>query len=129
MANNVTTYASEQIINSLYSGALFVSEHTGDPGRTGAAEVTTAQDANYVRSSATFVKSANGLLFQAKNQADVSFPAASSGANYSVSHIGIWSAATGGNCLAVIPLQAGALPVVGGTINTFAANDIVIKGE
>lgn len=129
MPNNVTTYASEQIINTLYSGALFVSQHTGDPGRTGVAEVTTAQDANYVRRAATFVKSANGLLFQSKNQADVSFPAASAGANYSVTHLAVWSALTNGNCLAIIPLTGGALPVVAGTINTYAANDIVIKGE
>ena len=128
MNANITTHTSDQIISTLFTGVLYIAEHTGDPGKTGINEVTVGQDASYVRKSATFVKSADGLIFQAKNQADVSFAAAAAGANYSVTHISVWTAVSGGNCRAVLPLAA-VIPVVAGTINTYAINDIVIKGE
>lgn len=128
MGLNVTTHTSDQIITTLFTGELFIAEHAGDPGKTGANEVTAGQDANYVRRAATFVKAANGLIFESKNNADISFPAASAGANYSVTHVSIWTAISGGNCRAVLQL-ATPIPVIAGTINTYPLNDIVIKGE
>lgn len=124
----ITTYMSDQIISSQFVGSFHVSAHTGDPGKTGANEVTTGQNANYARRPVTLVKAANGLIYEAKNSADVSFAAASAGSNYSVTHLCIWSAASAGNCLAVLALPA-PIPVVSGTILTFAVNDIVVKGE
>jgi len=125
-----TTYTSEQIIDLLFTNSgKYVSEHTGNPGATGANELTTGVDANYARKPVTLVKSASGTVYQAKNSADVVFNAAAAGANYTVTHLAIWSAATGGNCLAVLPIQGSGLPVVAGTINTFAAGDITVLGD
>lgn len=123
------TYTSEQIIDLLFTNSTkYVSEHTGDPGATGANEVASGVDANYVRKSTTLVKSLSGTIYRARNSADVVFSAAGAGASYSVTHLGIWDAASGGNFLAALALPV-ALPVVAGTINTFALNDIVIRGD
>ncbi|MCZ4321461.1 hypothetical protein [Pseudomonas anguilliseptica] len=124
-----TTYLSDQIITSLFGGTKYISEHTANPGATGANEVTTGVDSAYVRRAAALSKSLDGNFYRARNSADISFPAAGAGASYSVTHIGVWDALTGGNCLAVAPVTGGAIPVVAGTINTFAANDIVVRGE
>lgn len=125
-----TTYTSEQIIDLLFTNSTkYVSEHTGNPGAAGANEVTTGIDANYARKAVTLVKSLDGSIYRARNSADIVFAAAAAGASYTVTHLSIWSAATGGNCLAVLPVLGSGLPVVAGTINTFAINDIVIRGE
>lgn len=124
-----TTYTSEQIIDLLFTNSgKFVSLHTANPGATGANELTTGVDANYARKAVTLVKSANGTVYQAKNNASIAFSAAAAGANYSVTHACIWSAATAGNCLAVLPLAV-ALPTVAGTINTFATGDLTVLGD
>jgi len=124
-----TTYLSDQIVTTYFVGTKYISEHTANPGTTGASEVTTGVDSAYVRRAATMVKTLDGNFYRARNSADVVFPAAGAGANYSVTHIAVWDALTGGNCLAVAPVTGGAIPVIAGTINTFAANDIVVRGE
>lgn len=124
-----TTYLSEQIIDDYFVGTKYISEHTGNPGTTGANEVTTGVDSAYVRRAANMVKSLGGNFYRARNSADVVFPAAGAGASYSVTHIAVWDALSGGNCLTVAPVTGGSIPVVAGTINTFAANDIVVRGE
>lgn len=127
---NMTSFLSEALIDSYFTaGTKYISLHTGDPGAAGTAnEVTTGMDANYARKAATFVKSANGLLFQAKNNADVVFNAAAAGASHTITYLSVFSAASGGNCLARLQLSS-PLPVSGSTVVSFALNDIVIKGE
>ncbi|MWK56896.1 hypothetical protein GO594_12990 [Pseudomonas otitidis] len=123
------TYTSEQIIDLLFTNSTkYVSAHTGDPGATGANEVAAGVDANYARKATSLVKSLSGTIYRARNSADVVFNAAAAGSSYSVTHLGIWDAASGGNFLAALPLPA-ALPVVAGAINAFALNDIVIRGD
>lgn len=125
-----STYISEQIIDTFFTDSgKYVSEHTANPGATGINEVTTGIDANYVRKAVTFVKSASGTVFRARNNADIVFPAAGAGASYTVTFLCIWSALTGGNLLAVLAIPGSGLPVVAGTINTFAINDIVVLGD
>ncbi|WNV50611.1 hypothetical protein [Pseudomonas phage Rollin] len=124
-----TTYLSDQIITDYFVGTKYISEHTSNPGATGANEVTVGIDSAYARQAATMAKTLDGNFYRARNSADVSFPAAGAGASYSVTHIAVWDAVSGGNCLAVAAVTGGSLPVVAGTINTFAANDIVVRGE
>jgi hypothetical protein len=124
-----TTYLSDQIITDYFTGTVYISEHISNPGFTGANEVTVGIDSNYARQSANMVKTLDGNIYRARNDADVIFPAAGGGASYNVTYIGIWDAVTGGNCLAVTPVSGGSIPVVAGTINTFALNDIVVRGE
>lgn len=124
------TYISEQIIDDYFAtGTRYISEHIGAPGAAGANEVDSGDDANYARQPATLVKSLDGTIYRARNNADVSFPAAAGGASYTVTHLGVWDAATAGNLLATMAVAGSGLPVVAGTINTFAINDIVIRGE
>lgn len=125
-----TTYTSEQIIDLLFTDSTkYLSAHTGNPGATGANEVTSGVDANYARQAVTFVKSLDGTVYRARNNASVVFPAAAAGSSYTVTYLCVWSASTGGNCLAVLPLIGSGLPVVAGTINTFATGDVTIRGE
>lgn len=127
---NSTTYSSEQIIDLLFTaGTVYIAEHTGVPGATGANEVTSGVDSNYARQAATMVKSLDGTIYRARNNADISFPAAAGGSSYTVTHVSIWDAVTAGNCLAHMPVTGSPIPVVAGGINTIATNDIVVRGE
>lgn len=124
------TYISEQIIDTFFTaGTRYVSEHTANPGATGINEVTSGVDANYARRPVTLVKSAVGTVFQARNNADIVFPAAAAGSSYTVTYLGIWDALTAGNLLAVLAVPGSGLPVVAATVNTFAINDIVVIGD
>jgi hypothetical protein len=109
--------------------AWYVALHTADPGRTGANEVTTGGDSAYARKSATFTVADAGSdgIYEAKNSADVVMNAAGAGASYTVTHASVWTAATAGTCLAVIPLAVPAATVAG-TINSFAVGDLIIEG-
>lgn len=124
-----SAYLSDELITAYFVGTKYISEHTGPPGTAGANEVTAGVDANYARQPATMAKSLEGALTKATNSADVSFPAAAAGSSYSVTHLGVWDAASGGNFLAAIPLDGAALPVVAGTINTFGTDNIVVLGD
>ena len=124
-----STYLSQQIIADYFVGTKYISKHTSNPGATGANEVTVGIDSAYARQAATMASSLDGNYYRARNDADVVFPAAGAGASYNVTHIAVWDAVTGGNCLAIAPVTGGTIPVVAGTINTFAANDIVVRGE
>jgi hypothetical protein len=125
-----TTFTSEQIIDLLFvDSGKYISLHIGAPGATGANEVTTGNDANYARVASTLVKSLDGTIYRARNGADVVFSAAAGGTSHTVTYICIWDALTAGNCLAVLPVNGSGLPVVAGTVITFAINDIVVRGE
>lgn len=101
---------------------LHVSLHTADPGGTGANEVTTAAGSGWVgyarvavptgtagsgAGSGWTAPAANGATRQIDNAGVVTFPAsgATSGA-VTVTHIGIFDAATGGNFLLGVALTA-----------------------
>lgn len=109
--------------------AWFVGLHTAAPGRTGANEITGGVDSAYARKSATFAVTDAEVdgIYEAKNTADVVMNAAGVGASYSVTHLSIWTAVTGGTLLATLALST-VLPTVAGGINNFAAGDIVIQG-
>ena len=126
---SVTTYSSEQIVKALFSTSTLtrptawnVSLHTADPGRTGANEVA---DANYARQSVTFTVQQNGNLWQAITAAAVSFPGAN--AQFTVTHVGVFDAATGGNPVFTteIPL---ARTVEAGGVFTVPAGELIIDG-
>ena len=98
--------------------AWYVAPHTADPGETGAtAELTSSNDANFVRKSTTFGTATTG---QAISAGAVSWtPTAGS---FVVTHLSIWDALTGGNCLA-----SGALSVARTVTN--AAPLAIIAGD
>jgi hypothetical protein len=109
--------------------AWFVGLHTAAPGRTGAAEVTGGVDSAYARKAVAMAVTdaeADGI-YEAKNTADVVMNAAAVGASYTVTHISIWTAATGGTLLGTLALAV-PLPTVAGAINSFAIGDIILQG-
>ena len=83
--------AGEALVLTPLTTTAFVSLHIGDPGDTGATELS---GLGYARQSATFTNSgANPTV--AANSAIVTFPAAS-GSWGTVGYFGVWSLATGG---------------------------------
>lgn len=76
-------------VNGLASASAFLSLHSGDPGTTGANEITGGTPA-YARKAATWGTASSGSRsLSAAVQFDVA-------AGTQVSHFGVWTTATGG---------------------------------
>lgn len=83
------TRALNGLLNSVY-----VSLHTGNPGTSGANEVS---GNGYARQSAAFTNSGSNPTVAANNGV-IQFPQAT-GSWGTITHFGIWSAASGGSYL------------------------------
>ena len=71
--------------------AWWLSIHDGDPGETGANEIS---GGSYARQSLTFNASSGGLVDNVAQEDFVDMPAVT------ITHIGVWSAATAGTFIA-----------------------------
>jgi hypothetical protein len=72
----------------------FVALHTGDPGESGSANELVGN--GYARQAVTFEDAASGAT---QNEAQLTF-GPNTGTNWGqVTHISVWDAASGGNCL------------------------------
>lgn len=90
----LSNYGEEQALAALLalvSGTYFISLHTGDPGETGAANEVSGD--GYARVSDTFTRTGS----TAENDSDGEFAAVSADKG-TVTHFGLWSAVSGGNC-------------------------------
>lgn len=104
-----STYAANAILDLFLRGvavtpptAAYISLHTGDPGASGANEVSTADWPSYERQDA-----AQGAAIETgftaasakatSNAKQLLYPANDGAAQVVVTHFGIWDAATGGN--------------------------------
>lgn len=94
----LATTGESTVLNALLA-ARFVSLHTADPGNTGASEVAGGA---YARQSATFVNSGNNPTVAANN-AVIQYPTATALWG-SITHFGLWSAASGGSFIAWSPV-------------------------
>jgi hypothetical protein len=116
---SLTLSARNSILPSLYSGTVYVALHTGNPGDSGSAnELTTS---GYTRQAATFT--VNTTTGTAALVAALNFNISST---VTLTHISIWSAASGGSASTRQPLLA-PVQVSSGTF-TIAAGDITIGG-
>lgn len=131
-----TTQSSQEVIRLLFTtvalaarpSAWYVGLHTGDPGVDGSAnEVAGATDANYARTAVTWDESVVSGLTRVSNDAEVAFPASGGAGSYNVQFITIWDAASGGNCLARLPLVP-ARAVAPAGILRFPIGEIIIEG-
>jgi len=94
-----SNYLEQVVLNHFFRGAsytppstIYVSLHTGDPGDTGANELTAP---SYARAAITFSAPSGGSI---SNAATVSWTA---GENWgTITHFALWDSATGGNPLA-----------------------------
>jgi hypothetical protein len=75
---------------------FYLSLHTADPGATGANELLTSVDASYVRKVATF---GTASAEAASTTSSETWTAASNSTTHSITHVGIWDAASAGNFL------------------------------
>jgi hypothetical protein len=132
-----TTYASQQLMRLNFSVAAlsarptqwFVGVHTGDPGVSGSNnEVTVGTDANYARKAVTWAETEEGGITFMRNSADIAFNALAAGASYTLQHATIWSALTGGACLAILPLASPRAFTAGG-VARFSIGELVLEGN
>lgn len=134
---STTTLSSEHIIKHLFTAlavptrptAWFAALHTGEPGAAGQDfEVQTSQDPNYARKAVAFAATLdpNGF-WKGTNTAEILFDASGAAAPYTVQYLAIHTAATGGNALAVLPLDPARTVNVGGQLR-FPIGEIIIEG-
>ena len=97
----LSTFSRNLLLNWLLTAgaavrptAWYISLHIGDPGKTGANELVIGTDADYVRKLAAF--GASTLEVSATTGA-LTWTADVAATTYSVTHIGIWDALSGGN--------------------------------
>ena len=116
----MSTYLKQALVNATLRNTaytspatVYISAHTGDPGLTGANEVTGNA---YQRQAVTMGAPSEGI---STNSAEVDFPVATPSNWGTITHFGIWDAQSSGNFM-----YGGALtsPV---TIN--ASNELIIK--
>lgn len=118
---SMSLYARNQLLDLLVTGkTLYIGLHTASPGETNANEVT---DSAYARKAATFTVDTSG------GSAALSAAAtwAATATAYTVTHVALYDAATGGNQIARQALKAATAFAVGDT-PTFAAGDITLRG-
>lgn len=107
---------------------VYVSLHTGDPGKTGASEVS---GGSYARVAVTTVSGwsaiSNGTGTQRKvtNAGTITFPAPT-GAWGTATYFGIWDASTTGNFLAGGALGGSQVIASGDGAPSFAIGDMTI---
>lgn len=93
---SISNYLENKILDKVYRNTDFtvttayVSLHTADPGETGADE---AAGGSYARQSATFDVAASGATANSGTISFTSMPAAT------ITHVGVWDAASTGNFL------------------------------
>lgn len=104
-------YLEDAVLNSVFrgvafpavTGSVYISLHTADPGDTGASEVSSATHTWYARVGVTRATGSwsapanNGGNEQISNAAAITF--ASPTTTVTVTHFGVWDAATNGNFL------------------------------
>lgn len=114
----------------LTSTTLYLSAHTGDPGGTGANEVTAA---GYQRVAISRqVQDWNGPTsltprgMQVQNAALIQFPAPTADWG-TVTHLGLWDAPTGGTFLWQFALTAPVTVVAGGSALALLTNTLTAQ--
>jgi hypothetical protein len=105
--------------------AWYVALHDGDPGDTGANEITTSEDADYARKSVTFGAASGGQCLSASQ---VSWTVNSGSAGFTVTHASIWDAATSGNCLIAGELAVHRTLAANGVL-TFEIGEIIATAD
>lgn len=103
-----------------------IALHTANPGKGDVAEVAETGYARVPVNFSAYAEAVDGAYWEAQSVADVAFPAGEPGQNYIVTHYTIRDA-TSGECLATAALQV-PIPVVEGTVITFPANYIKVRG-
>lgn len=119
---SLSDWAENAVLDALFNNtslavaANYVKLHTGDPGEDGTANAA----GHTTRVAVSFGPAASGAV---SNDAAVSFTSLT--AAETITHISIWSASTGGNCLGSGALSVAKTVAIGDTL-TFPTGDIDI---
>jgi len=133
---STTTRSSEMIIKHQFTNAAlparpsawFAGLLTAKPGPSGADyEVQTSTDANYARQAVTLAAQESAGYWSARNTAEVAFPGSAAAMKYTVTHLAIFTSASGGEPLAVLPLEP-AREVHPQGQQRFPIGEIIIEG-
>jgi hypothetical protein len=126
MSGNLSDWAENALMDWLMGGASptrpttrYVAMHTGDPSETGGSNEVGA-GVGYARQAMTFAASSSGASSNASN---ITFGPASGAGFGTVTHISIWDASSGGNCLWKGALGAGQA-VAAGVTYTIVTGDL-----
>lgn len=115
----LTLSARNTVLPILLPGTVYIALHTSNPGDT--ATASEVVDASYARQAATFtINTGTGT---AATSAALTYTLA---ASHTITHISMWSAATGGTAVESQPLTA-PVNVTGGTF-IIAAGNITLGG-
>ena len=100
---------------------LYIALHTGDPGEAGSANEIGA-GVGYARQSAAFTSNGDGTV---DNDALITFGPNTNTNWGSVTHVSVWTAASGGSCLYKGPLTAAKTVNIGDSLDIAAAALVV----
>jgi hypothetical protein len=121
LAADKSTYLRNLVLDSVFNSATldvttpYISLHSGDPGLTGANEITAGANA-YARQSGSFGAAASGAI---TNDAQIQWTNLPS---VTVTYGGVWDALTTGNFLYRFALSSSQVVNAGGTL-TIAVGD------
>jgi len=107
--SGLSDFAEVAVINALLRAtalnitSVYVSLHTADPGDAGAANELT--DSGYARKISTYDAPTSGAG-TTQNSGDITFNAIADAGPFTVTHVGMWDAATAGNLLLTAALTA-----------------------
>lgn len=116
--SGLSDYAEVAVLNALLRNVSlqvtqsYASLHTADPGDAPAANELT--DSGYARKSVTFAVPTSGAG-TTSNSADVTFNSIADAGPFTVTHVGLWDAVSGGNMLITAALNSS---------KTFSQNDV-----
>jgi hypothetical protein len=102
MANNLSDYAEVALLDWICGGATptrpttrYLALHTGAPGETGASNEVSTSGTNYSRQAITFAAASSGSAASSNTPTFTN-----TGTDFgTISHLSIWDASSGGNCL------------------------------
>lgn len=106
---SISNYYEDALLNALRNvspavAAVYVKLHTGDPGEAGTANAA----GETTRKSASFSAASGGTM---ASSADILWTSVSTAETYS--HVSLWDASSGGNCLWTGALSASKAVSVG----------------
>lgn len=117
------TSTGETLALAAVLDGTYLALNTGDPGNTGANEVVAA---DYARQAATF-ENTGANPTTAANDAVIQFPQAETNWG-TITHFTLWSASTGGSCVAYGNIST-AKPIIVGDVARWDVGTLTVRAD
>lgn len=115
---SLSNYAENVVLDYILTGTTYVALHTADPGETGANELT---GGSYARQTVTFAAASSGSKATNAALTFSGMPACT------VTHVCVWSAVSGGNCLVISSALAPSKTFGAGDTATVASGALTVS--